>query len=115
MKDCMKRLLEALGECGEAAMFYREKSILFANDLFAGIFGAEASDFTDRPIMDIVHDESVELIQDFIRRRAFGDSNLPSNYKAVFRSTQNDRIELELTVLRTSNTDGALLVIARQV
>ncbi len=115
MKDCMKRLLESLGECGEAAMFYREMKILFANDLFAGIFGAEASDFTDKPILDIVHDESVDMIKDFIRRRAFGDSNMPSTYKAVFRSAENDRIDLELTVLRTSNTNGALLVIARQV
>jgi hypothetical protein len=54
------------------------------------------------------------MIKDFIRRRAHGDPDVPTSYKAFFRTPDDPKMPLHLIVIRTKNTDGALLVLAEK-
>jgi len=110
----MERLLDALADCGEAAVFYKGKNILMANCPFAEMFGVEKDRCRDLPIIDILHEGSMEMVQDFMRRRIRGDSSVPEVYTADFRTENEPRVPLHLIVVRTSNTDGAVLVIVNR-
>jgi PAS domain S-box-containing protein len=112
--DKMERLLEAMDDCGEAAVFYKGKNILIANRLFSELFGIEREKCKGMPIIDILHEESIEMITDFIRRRAHGDTTLPAAYTADFRTESEHRLPLQLTVMKMSATDGALLVVLKK-
>lgn len=112
--DKMEKLLDAMADCGEAAVFYKGKKILLANRLFAELFGMEQENCRDLPIVNILHEDSIEMIQDFIRRRAHGDPDVPAVYKADFRSESENKLPLQLTIVQTGNTDGALLVILKR-
>ena len=89
--ECMDKLLEGLAECGEAAAFYRGTEIVKANSLFADLFERDVKDFAGLPVVDICHIESIELIQDFIRRRAHGDPDLPPSRRPPPLSTRPHR------------------------
>ncbi|UCF06270.1 MAG: PAS domain-containing protein [bacterium] len=110
----MKNLLDALAECGEMAAFYKGQKIVMVNGLLADLFGREIDEFEGLPIVEILNEESIDLIRDFIRRREHGDSGVPITYKAAFRTPDNPKTYLTLTVLKTSNTGGALLVILQK-
>jgi PAS domain S-box-containing protein len=110
----MERLLDALADCGEAAIFYKGKDIIMANRLFAELFEMEQEECGGLPIIDILHEESIEMIRDFIRRRAMGDTGVPEVYTADFRTKSEPRVPLHLIVVKTSNTGGALLVILKK-
>jgi hypothetical protein len=110
----MEKLLEAMDDCGEAAIFYKGKKILFANRRFADIFEMEQDQCRDLPIINILHEGSIEMIQDFIRRRAHGDTEVPAVYTAEFRTKSEPRLPLRLTVVKTGATDGAVLVVIKK-
>jgi hypothetical protein len=110
----MRNLLEALAECGEMAAFYKGQKIVMVNQLLADQFGKEIGEFEGLPIVEILNEESIDLIRDFIRRRVHGDPDVPTTYKAAFRTPDNPKTIMTLTVLRTSNTEGALLVILQK-
>jgi len=113
--DKMEKLLDAMADCGEAAVFYKGKNILLANRLFAELFGMEQEECRDLPIVNILHVDSIEMIRDFIRRRAHGDPDVPAVYTADFRSESESKLPLQLTIVKTSDTEGALLVILKKV
>jgi hypothetical protein len=110
----MEKLLAALEDCGEAAAFYKGQALLKVNGLFASLLEMEREALEGMPIIEICNQESIEMIKDFIRRRAHGDPDVPVSYNALFRSSSNPRIPLHLIIIRTKNTDGALLVLAEK-
>ena len=112
--NSMERLLEALADCGEAAIFYKGTNILMANRLFAEMFEMDQDECRDLPIVGLLHEGSIEMIQDFIRRRAHGDTAVPAVYVADFRTVSEPRMPVQLTVVKTSKTDGAVLVILKK-
>jgi len=112
---CMEKLLEALDDCGEAALFYKGTSILMANGRFAEMFGRSEEECSGMEILEICHNESIEMIRDFMHRRAVGDPGLPSAYEAFFRTPERPRVSMRLNVIRISGADGALLVLVNEV
>lgn len=111
----MEKLLEAMDDCGEAAIFYKGKKVMLANRRFAELLEIEQEKCEGLPIIDLLHEESIEMIQDFIRRRVHGDIDVPAAYTAYFRTKSESKLPLQLTVVKTSATDGALLVVLKSV
>ena len=111
----MENLLDALAECGEAAAFYKGQNIILANRLFADLFEKETSECKDLPIMEIIHEESIEMIRDFIKRRALGSIDIPTTYAAAFRTAHDPKLELQITILKTKKTAGAFLAIIQEI
>ena len=114
MVECMEKLLDAMGECGEAAMFYKGDKILMANKPFAEMMDRTVEECRDLPIIEICHEESIAMIQDFMRRRARGDRDLPVSYFANFMTPKNPKLELRCIVVKMKNTNGAFLVILQE-
>ena len=112
---CMENLLNALADCGEAAVFYKGKNIVLANRLFADLFEKDPDECKDLPIVEICHEDSIEMIRDFIRRRKHGDHDIPTTYTASFRTAHNPKLNLRITVIRTENTEGAYLAIFQEI
>ena len=112
--DSKEKLLEALSDCGEAALFYKGKKILMANSIFSELFEIDQEECKGLPIISILHDESIEMVTDFIRRRVHGDPTLPAMYTVDFRTKSDSKVPLQLTVVKTSKTDGAILVIVQK-
>ena len=108
---CMENLLDALSDCGKAAVFYKGQDILLANRLFADLFERDPDECKGLPIVEICHEESMEMIRDFIRRRDHGDHDVPTTYPASFRTAHNPKLKLRITIMRTKNTEGAYLAI----
>ena len=108
---CMENLLDALADCGEAAIFYKEQNIVLANRLFAALFEMAPDECKGLPIVEICHEESIEMVRDFMRRRAHGDHDIPTTYTASFRTAHDPKLNLRITVIRTENTEGAFLAI----
>jgi hypothetical protein len=111
--DKRDQLVEILGEFGEAAAFYKGQKILMANDLFAELFERKREECAGLPINEIVHNESIEMIQDFIRRRAKEDTGVPTLYKAAFKTPSNPKIELKLFVLKLKLSEGVLVILRK--
>jgi hypothetical protein len=112
--NSMEKLLEAMDECGEAAVFYKGKKVLMANKRFAEMFEIDLEKCKGLPIVDILHEGSIEMISDFIRRRSVGDRDVPAAYTADFRSASTPKLPIQLTVIRTSETDGAVFVVLQR-
>jgi PAS domain-containing protein len=112
---CMENLLDALADCGEAAAFYKGHDLLLVNKLFAELFERDREEYRGLPIMEICHEDSVEMIRDFINRRAYGDHDVPTTYPAFFRTASNTKLALRITVIRTKHTKGAMLAIVQEI
>ena len=112
---CMEKLLDALADCGEAAAFYKEQHIVHANRLFADLFEKDPEECQGLSIVEICHEESIEMIRDFMRRRAHGDVDVPTTYSASFRTAHDPKLDLRVTVIRTKNTEGAYLAIFQSI
>ncbi|MBD3178719.1 MAG: hypothetical protein GF417_03455 [Candidatus Latescibacteria bacterium] len=112
--DCRKRMLEALNECGEAALFYSGMNILEVNELFAEMFEKTVAECSGMSILSICHNESTEKIRDFIHRRKTGDPNVPIHYQAKFVTPSDPEVTLSLTVLKLRDVKKAVLVIVRK-
>lgn len=112
--DCKQNLLDAFQACGEAAVLYRGRNILMANENFASLFERTVRECAELPILEICHNESIEMIQDYIRRRALGDHNLPSSYEALFRTPSEPRVIMHLTVIKLRNLEDVLVLIHKK-
>ena len=112
---CMENLLDALADCGEAAVFYKGQNIVLANRLFGALFERDPDECKDLPIVEICHEDSIEMIRDFIRRRAHGDHDVPTTHPASFRTAHDPKLNLLITVIRTKNTEGAFLAIFQEI
>ena len=112
--EVMEKLLEKLEECGEVAFFYKGQNILLANKLFADLFERDIEECKGLTIIEICHEESIDMIRDFIRRRKHGDHDVPITYEAVFRTPKNPKKAMMITVIKTKNTEGALLGILQE-
>jgi PAS domain-containing protein len=108
--DKRQKLLNALQEIGEAAVLYGGQKIVMANENFASLFERTAQECAGLQILEICHNESIEMIQDYIRRRALGDMDLPSSYEAAFRTPSNPRVIMHLTVVKLRNVDEMLVL-----
>ena len=108
---CAENLLAALEDCGEAAAFYKGQHIMFANRLFAELFDISPDECQGLSIVELCHEESIEMIRDYIKRRAFGDHDVPTTYPASFRAAHDSKFNLMVTVIKTKNTEGAFLAI----
>ena len=109
--EVMKRLLESLEACGKIAAFYKGQNILMANNFFADMFDIDIEGCRGLSIVEICHEESLDMIRDYIHRREHGDRNIPSTFVASFRTPRNIRLDMVITVIKTNNTGGALLAI----
>ena len=112
--NCKKNLLDALEECGEAAAFYEGQHFLMANSLFAGLFERGREDFEGLPIVQICHNESIEMIQDFIRRRAHEDIGVPTVYECAVTAPGNPKFYVKVIALKMKKGEGSVLVIVRE-
>lgn len=106
-----EKLIEAFGELGEAAGIYKGQNIRMVNDRFAELFERSKEEFVNLPINEIVHNDSIEMIQDFRRRRTHEDTGVPTTYTAFFKTASDPRVELRLIVLRLKHSEGEVLVI----
>jgi hypothetical protein len=107
-------LLQGLEEFDEPAAFYRGNKIVQANQKFADLFERDIAEFNDLPIIDICHNESIEMVRDFIRRRAHQDTDVPKHYEAAFRTASRPRVMMTVDVLKLQNTEGAVLAILHE-
>jgi PAS domain-containing protein len=107
-------LLQGLEEFDEPAAFYRGNRIVQANQKFADLFERDIAEFSDLPIIDICHNESIEMIRDFIRRRAHQDTDVPRHYEAAFRTASRPRVMMTVDVLKLHNTEGAVLAVLHE-
>ena len=111
----VKRLIEAFAECGEAAAIYKNQNFIFANALFAEIFEREPAEFEGLPVLDVCHNESIEMIRDFMQRRAIEDHGVPINYTSAFITSGREKIMLNVIAIRLKRADDNILLIIKKV
>ena len=109
------QLLEAFAGCGEAAAVYKGQSFNHANNLFAEIFEREQAEFEGLPILDVCHEESIEMIRDFMHRRAIEDHGVPINYSSTFITSKREKIELNVIAIKLKQADENVLLIVRNL
>jgi PAS domain-containing protein len=112
--DNLRKLLEAFSGCGEAAAIYKGQSFNHVNDLFARIFEREPAEFEGLPLLDLCHDESIEMIRDFMHRRTIEDHGVPINYSSMFITSKREKIELNVIALKLKQADDNVLLIVRK-
>jgi PAS domain-containing protein len=113
--DSRRKLLDALEECGEAAAFYVGADFLMANGRCAAIFGRPVDEFEGLPILEICHNDSLDMIRDFIRRRAHDDPDVPTSYEAAFRTADRPKVTLRVNVFKMRSVEGALVIFREKV
>ncbi len=111
----MEKLLEALGECGEAAAFYENQNILAVNKPFADLFERSPKEFTGKPLIEICHNDSIEMIQDFIHRRLHHDSDVPITYECAFTTPSKPKIMLRVIALMFKKCGRSVLLLLREI
>lgn len=109
-----EQLIEAFGELGEAAGIYKGPNIRVVNDRFAEFLERSKEEFVNLPITEIIHNDSIEMIQDYRRRRTHEDHGVPTTYTAYFKTPKTPMIELKLFVLRLKHGEGEVLVLLRK-
>lgn len=113
--DDLKRLLEALAGCGEAAAIYKEQSFIDVNDLFAEIFERERGELEGLPILDVCHNDSIDMIRDFMHRRTIENHGVPTNYTSAFVTGKQEKIMLNVIAIKLKHADDNVLLIVRKV
>ena len=113
--DNLRILLDAFAGCGEAAATYKEQSFTGVNGLFADIFERKPSEFEGLPILDVCHNESIEMIRDFMHRRAIEDHGVPINYTSTFITGARAKLELSVIAIKLRRADDNVLLIVRKV
>ena len=114
LMDNLKKLIEAFAGCGEAAAIYKGQSFIHANDLFAQIFERETSEFEGLPIIDVCHNDSIEMIRDFMHRRAIENHGVPTNYTSAFITSNQEKIHLNVIAIRMKKADDNILLIVKK-
>ena len=114
MQQCVDMLLQGLEEFDEPAAYYKGNRIVQTNQKFADLFERDIAEFNNLPIIDICHNESIEMIRDFIRRHAHHDVDVPTHYEAAFRTKTRPKVMMTVDVLKLHNTEGAVLTILHE-
>jgi PAS domain-containing protein len=112
--DKLKKLIDAFNELGEAASVYKNQQFTVVNDLFAEIFEREVDAFEGLPIIEVCHNESIEMIRDFMHRRAVENHGVPMNYKCTFRTPNQPKLMLDVIAIRLRDADDGVLIIVRK-
>ena len=110
----MKKLIDAFNDLGEAAAVYKNQEFITVNDLFAGIFEREVEVFDGLPLLEICHNESIEMIRDFMQRRTVENHGVPMNYKCAFRTPNQPKIMLNVIAIKLKSAAHGVLVIVRK-
>jgi PAS domain-containing protein len=110
----MKKLVDAFNELGEAAAVYRKQKFTMVNELFAEIFEREVDAFEGLPIVEVCHNESIEMIRDFMQRRTVESHGVPMNYTCAFRTPNQPKIMLNVIAVKLKRADAGVLVIVRK-
>jgi len=113
--DDLERLLDAFAGCGEAAATYKGQSFTHVNDLFAGTFGREPAEFEGLSILEVCHNDSIDMIRDFMHRRAIEDHGVPINYTSAFITSKQEKIMLNVIAIKLNQADDNVLLIVRKV
>lgn len=108
-----RKLLDALQECGEAAAIYKGQNFLAVNGNLAGLFETNPEDLAGKSINTICHEESIEMMQDFIHRRIHHDRDVPTSYECAFTTPSNPKVVIKVIAVPLKNCDGAVLVILK--
>jgi hypothetical protein len=114
MQQCVDMLLQGLEEFDEPAAYYKGNKIVQANQKFADLFERDLAEFNDLPIIDICHNESIEMVKDFIKRRVHRDVDVPRHYEAAFRTSSRPKVMMTVDVLKLHNSEGAILAILHE-
>jgi PAS domain-containing protein len=114
MIDNLKMLLAAFAECGEAAAIYKGQCFVGVNDLFARIFERKSAEFEGLPILDVCHNDSIDMIRDFMHRRVYENHGVPNNYTCAFVTGKQDKIMLNVIAIRLKQADDNVLLIVRK-
>ncbi len=112
--DNLQKLLDAFAGCGEAAATYKGQSFTGVNELFARIFERKLGEFEGLPILDVCHNDSIEMIRDFMHRRAIEDHGVPINYTCTFITSGREKIELDVIAIKLRQADDNVLIIVRK-
>lgn len=112
--DNLGKLIEAFAGCGEAAAIYKGQNFIKANDLFAQIFERETAEFEGLPIIDVCHNDSIEMIRDFMQRRAIEERGVPINYTSAFITRDQQKIKLNVIAIKMKKADDKILLIVRK-
>jgi hypothetical protein len=107
-------VLQGLEQFDEPAAFYKGNRIIQANRKFAELFERDISEFNDLPIIEICHNESIEMIRDFIRRRMHDDIDVPRHYEAAFRTASRPKVMMTVDVLKLHDDEGSILAILHE-
>lgn len=110
----LRNLLDAFAKCGEAAAMYRGQNFVMVNDLFAEIFEREPEVFEELPILDVCHNESIEMIRDFMHRRTVENHGVPTAYTCSFITPDQKKIVLNVIAIKLRKANDAVLVIVRK-
>ena len=84
------------------------------NDLFAQTFERDAAEFDGLPLLDVCHNDSIEMIRDFMHRRAIEDHGVPINYSSAFITGGGEKIMLNVIAIRMKQADDNILLIVRK-
>ena len=112
--DNAKRLIEAFAGCGEAAAMYKGESFILVNDLFAQVFEREPAEFEGLPILDVCHNDSIDMIRDFIHRRAIENHGVPTSYTCAFITSKQKKIKLNVIAVKLNKADDSVLLIVKE-
>lgn len=110
----LKKLIEAFDELGEAAAVYKNQKFIVVNGLFAEIFERDVDSFEDLPILEVCHNESIEMIRDFMQRRTVENHGVPMNYTCAFRTPNQPKIMLNVIAIKLKRADSGVLIIIRK-
>ena len=110
----LRKLISAFNELGEAASVYKNQKFIVVNDLFAEIFEREIETLEGLPLLEICHNESIEMIRDFMQRRTVEDHGVPMNYNCTFITPNQPKLILNVIAIRLRDADDGVLVIVRK-
>lgn len=112
--DNLEKLIEAFAGCGEAAAIYKGQNFIMANDFFAQTFERDRAEFEGLPIIDVCHNDSIEMIRDFMQRRAIEERGVPINYTSAFITSEQKKIMLNVIAIKMKKADDKILLIVRK-
>lgn len=93
------------------AAIYKGLYVWGANYSFESLCGLEIGAFIGAGIESIVHQDSMEMVISFAKRRSLGDRSLPSYYDAYVKTKNDGKIAVQLSVSSLNEPQGTFLAI----
>jgi hypothetical protein len=63
----------------------------------------------------VCHNDSIDMIRDFIQRRAIENHGVPINYTSAFITDKQEKIMLNVIAIRLKQADDNVLLIVRKM